>query len=145
MINGQILTNSVHFDFLLKFPVVSSRTSQIQSDPDGNVYWSWHIPEKMLVLARTYNLHMRPLVAAMINGQLDALYSPVTPIQMGFYFVPNSIYQDLTSRGDEIRFGFTVKSNNENARSYSDRIILKDLSSPVSILPKKNVVVVPLR
>jgi len=144
MINGQKLTQSISIDFLLDLPVISSRTFQIQSDPDGNVYWTWEIPAQLLTLAKTYDLQVRAGVAAMINGQLDALYWPNIPVQMGFCFVPQSIYQNLTSRGDEIRFAFQVRTSNNIARSYSGRISVKDLVSPVSIIPKKSAVVIPL-
>lgn len=144
VIGGQTLTKSINFEFLLKLPIISARTFQIQSDSYGNVYWTWDIPEQLLNLTQTYDLQIKAGVAAMISGQIDALYWPDVPVEMGFCFIPHSIYQDLASRGDEIRFALQVRTTNQNARSYPDRISVTDLSSPVSIIPKKSVVVVPL-
>ena len=47
MENGQILTNTINFDFLLDLPIISSRTFQIHTDSSGNVHWTWQIPEKI--------------------------------------------------------------------------------------------------
>lgn len=144
VIGGQTLTKSINFEFLLKLPIISSRTFQIQSDSDGNVYWTWDIPEQIINLTQTYNLQIRAGVAAKVAGQIDALYWPNIPIEMGFCFIPHSIYQNLASRADEILFAFQVRTSNNNARAYSDKISVIDLSSPISITPKKSVVVVPL-
>jgi hypothetical protein len=144
MENGQKLTEQIAFDFFLDLPIISSRTFQIHKDSAGNLHWTWDIPEQLLTLAKTYDIQIRAGVAAMVNGQLVALYWPNVPVEMGSSFAPSSIYQDLVSRADEILFTFQVRTSNNNARAYPDRIVVKDLSSPVSITPKKNVVVIPL-
>jgi hypothetical protein len=38
-----------------------------------------------------------------------------------------------------------VRSSNNNARAYSNTIVVKDLTSPVLITPKKSAVVIPLQ
>jgi hypothetical protein len=144
MDNGQTLTDTINFGFHLSLPIISSRTFQIQTDSAGNLYWTWDIPEQLLAHANTYDLQIRAGVAAIINGQLDALYWPKIPVEMGSSFTPSSIYQNLVSRADEIRFWFQVRTSNSYARASSNTIVVKDVSSPVSITPKKNVVVVPL-
>ena len=144
MENEELLTGVIAFDFLLDLPIISSRTFQIHTDSAGNLYWTWDIPEQLLTLSKTYDLQIRAGVAAMVNGQNVALYWPNVPVEMGSSFAPIPIYQDLVSRSDEIRFWFQVRSSNNNARAYSNTIVVKDLSSPVSVTPKKNVVVVPL-
>lgn len=83
-------------------------------------------------------------MAAIANGQTVALYWPNIPVEMGSSFAPSSIYQDLVRRADEIHFRVQVRTSNNNARAYSNKIEVKDLSSPVSVIPKKSVVVVPL-
>ena len=144
MENEELLTGVIAFDFLLDLPIISSRTFQIHTDSAGNLYWTWDIPEQLLTLSKTYDLQIRAGVAAMVNGQNVALYWPNVPVEMGSSFAPSAIFQDLVSRSDEIQFWFQVRSSNNNARAYSNTIVVKDLSSPVSVTPKKNVVVVPL-
>jgi hypothetical protein len=144
MENGQLLTGLIAFDFLLDLPIISSRTFQIQTDSAGNLFWTWDIPEQLLTLAKTYDLQIRAGVVAIVGGQTVALYWPNVPVEMGSSFAPSSIYQNLVSRSDEIHFSFQVRSSNNMARAYSNTIVVQDLSSPVSVTPKKNVVVVPL-
>jgi hypothetical protein len=144
MDNGQTLTDSISFPFLLTLPIISSRTFQIHTDLAGNLFWTWEIPEKLLELAKTYDLQMRAGVGAWVSGKNVALYWPNVPVEMGSSFVPSSIYQNLVSVADEIGFHLQVRTSNSIARAYSNRIVVQDLSSPVSIFPKKRVVVIPL-
>ena len=141
---GPTLIEQIDFEFLLDLPVISSRTFQIQTDSTGNLFWTWDVSEELITLAKTYDLQIRAGVAALVSGELVALYWPNVPIEMGHSFTPSSIYQDLVSRADVIRFGFQVRTSNNNARAYSKRIDVQDPSSQVSIFPKKSTVVVPL-
>ena len=135
MDSGPPLTGQIAFDFLLDLPIIPSRTFQIQTDPSGNLFWTWDIPEQLLTLAKTYDLQYRAGVGAMANGQNVALYWPNVPVEMGFSFTPSSIFQELINRSDEIRFWFQVRTSNSNARAYSKTIVVQDLSSPVSVTP----------
>jgi hypothetical protein len=143
MENGQILTKSIQFDFLLDLPVISSRSFQIHTDSTGNVHWTWRIPEQLLSLAETYDIQVRAGVAASLNGEMVALYWPNLPIEVGYSIVPSSTYQNLVNQADQISFLFQVRTSDNNARSYS-RIITSNPSSTVSIFPKKTAVVIPL-
>jgi hypothetical protein len=144
MENGQILTTTINFDFLLDLPIISYRTFQIHTDSSGNVHWTWQIPEKLLNLAKSYDLRVRPGIAAMSGGELVALYFPSLPVEVGYAITPANIFQDLVNQADEIRFAFQARTTNNNARSYSKRIIISNPSSTVSIVPKKTAVVIPL-
>jgi len=132
---GPPLIGQIDFDFLLDLPIIFSRTFQIQTDSSGNLFWTWDIPEQLLTLAKTYDLQYRAGVGAMANGQNVALYWPNVPVEMGFSFTPSSIFQELVNMSDEIHFWFQVRTGNNNARSYSNTIVVQDLSSPVSVTP----------
>ncbi|BBO71371.1 hypothetical protein DSCA_53010 [Desulfosarcina alkanivorans] len=144
MINGENLSATINFDFLLDLPIISSRTFQIHTDASGNVHWTWKIPEQLLLLAQSYTIQIRAGVAAYNSGEMVALYWPNLPAEMGYSIVPAGIYQDLVSQADDLRFAFQVRTSNNNARAYSSRIIFSPPSSAVSVIPKKSVVVVPL-
>ena len=136
---------TIEVEEIINLPAISYRTFQIHSDLDGNIHWTWDIPKELLDLAATYNLSVRAGVSAYDNDVLTALFWPSIPVQMGFCFVPASIYNFLKSKGDTIYFSFQVRTNNVNqARSYTKSFKITDLNSPVSIFPKNSVVVVPL-
>ena len=147
MENGQTLTGQIDFNFLLNLPIISSRTFQIHTDSDGNLHWTWDIPKQLLTLAKTYDLQIRAGVGAYDNGQLIGLYWPNVPVEMGYSFAPSSIYQDLVSRADDIKYSFQVRSSNNNARAYSKTIVVQDLFSPVSVTPtpKEDILIVPIK
>jgi hypothetical protein len=137
-------TKTINFEEILNLPAISYRTFQIHSDLDGNIHWTWNIPKQLLELAETYNLSVRAGVAVFDNEVLTALFWPTIPIHMGFCFVPASTYNYLKSKGDSITFGFQVRTNNSQSRAYTKGTEITDLNSPVSIIPQKSVVVVPL-
>ncbi len=143
MDSGPPLIKQIAFDFLLDLPVISSRTFQIHTDSAGNLYWTWDVPEQLLSLAKTSDLQIRAGVGAINSEVLVGLYWPNVPVEMGSSFAPSSIYQDLVSRSDEIHFYFQVRTSNNYARAYLNTIVVNDLSAPVSVTPKKSVVVVP--
>lgn len=144
MENGQILTKTIDFDFLLDLPVISSNTFQIQTDSSGNVHWTWQIPERLFTLANSYDLRVRPGILAYSGGELNVLYFPSLPVEVGYSITPANIFQTIVNQADEIRFVIQVRTSNNNARANSRTIIISNPSSTVSIVPKKKVVVVPL-
>jgi len=147
MDNQQELESTIDVLYILDLPVISSRSYQIQTDLDGNLYWTWDIPKELLAIAENhpeYNLQFRAGLAVYNNGQWVALFWPNVPVQMGSSFIPAATYQELLGKGNEIRFTLQVRTGNSDSRGYSNSIAVKDFSSPVSIKPKKSVVVVPM-
>ena len=147
MANAQVLQQTIDVLYLVDIPPISSRSYQIQTDSDGNVYWTWSIPTELLTLAENhpeYGLQYRAGVTVLNNGQTTALFWPNIPIQIGSSFIPAATYQELLGKGDEIRFTLQVRTRNNNSRAYSNSIAVKDFLSPISITPKKSVVVVPM-
>jgi hypothetical protein len=140
--DGQTLVGTINFNYLIDLPIISSHTFQISNDLAGNLYWTWDTPEQLLDLAKIYDLEIMAGVAAMLRGELVAFYGPKVPVEMGFSFTPSSIFQNLLGSADEIRFAFQVRTSNNNARAYSNRIIVSDLSSPISIVPEKSTEIV---
>jgi hypothetical protein len=137
--------NTIDVEEIINLPAISYRTYQIHSDLDGNIHWTWEIPQELLDLTATYNLDVRAGVSAYENDVETALFWPSIPVQMGFCFVPANIYNFLKSKGDTLRFHVQVRTNNLNqARSYTKSIEVTDLISPVSIIPQKSTVVIPL-
>ena len=141
--NGQKLSKSINFDLHLTLPVISSRTFQIQMDPDGDIYWTWDIPSQLLALAKSYDLEFRAGVSALANEQVTAIFWPTVPVYMGFCIVPGYIYQNLSSTADEIRFAVFARTSNNNSQSNSNSIVVRDFITPVSVTPKKNATVIP--
>jgi hypothetical protein len=147
MINGEKLTKQINYDTFLDLPYISSRTFQIHSDSFDNIHWTWDIPKQLLTLADTYDLRIRAGVAAMVNGQITALYWPNVPVEVGYSFLPSQTYRNLIGAADLIRFIFQVRTTNNCARAYSKAIDIKDLSSPIYISPQKDAdfFIIPVR
>ena len=146
MDTGQVLVGTRDVQYLLDLPTISSRSYQITTDLAGNVYWTWDIPVKLLEIAENhpeYNLQFRAGVSVVNNGKLTALFWPNVPIQMGSSCVPAATYQELLSKGDEIRFSLQVRTGNNNSRAYSNSIMAEDRLNPV-VTPKRSVVVLPM-
>jgi len=117
----------IDFDFLLNLPVISSRTFQIHYDQDGNIYWMWDIPKKLLAIADNYSTSIRAGIGAYENDDLKLLVWPNVPTHMGCLFLPDYVVQQLIDSGDEFSFILQVRTNNNNARAYSTSVRVNDL------------------
>ena len=137
--------HTVYADFEhFEIPIISSKTFQINTDSDGNIYWTWNIPKSLLNLGKTYNMLVRAGIGSYTNDKINALIYVDTPIYMGSCFVPYDKLQYLRGLGNEIRFYLDERTPIAYNRSYSNSIKITDFSSPLEITPKKNAVIIPL-
>jgi len=129
-------------------PIIPSSSFQINQDSDGNIYWMWDIPKSLLDLGKgkegDEKMYIRAGIESRLNDEWTGLIYVDTPIYMGFCFFPNDKLQYLRGLGDEIRFFIHVRNHKAYNRSYSKSIRVTDFSTPLEIMNKKRVVVVPL-
>jgi hypothetical protein len=64
------------FNQIVSLPLISNKSYQVQPDSDGNVYFSWDIPESILQLAESYDLVYRPGVVAYEGERAMAFFLP---------------------------------------------------------------------
>lgn len=124
------------------FPFFSSRTFEIYHDTAGNVYWSWDLPKDAIATAETYSTSIRAFVDV-YNGETEtALLWPTVPTHMNSLFIPNTVVQELVSKGDKFKFIVSFRTNDNQNRSYSKSITVTDMLTTVP--KKKQVAVIPL-
>lgn len=140
-----MVVHTIYADFN-KFepPAISSKTFQINSDSDGNIYWMWDIPQKLLDLGKSKDIVIRAGIQSYLNNKATGLIFVEQPIYMGFCFIPYTQLQFLLSLGSEIGFFINIRTEPQYIRYYSNEISVKDFSALLEIAPKKSTVVIPL-
>jgi hypothetical protein len=131
------------FKYLLDLPIISSRSFQIHSDLNGNIYWMWDIPKELLVIANDRDTHIKAGVGALKNEKIDLLLWSRVPTYMGCLFIPQNIVQQLIDRGDEYVFMLQARTTGDMARSYAKRIVVDDLQA-ITINKRKSVNIIPM-
>ncbi len=124
------------------FPYFSSKTFEIYHDSDGNVYWSWDLPEDALSTAENYSTSIRAFVDVYNGGQETAILWPTVPTHMNSLFIPSTVVQELMSKGDTFRFIVSFRTNDNQNRSYSKAVTVTDMLTTVT--KKKQVAIVPM-
>jgi len=124
------------------FPFFSSRTFEIYHDSAGNVYWSWDLPKDAIAVAEAHNTSIRAFVDVYNGGTETAILWPTVPTHMNSLFIPNSVVQELMSKGDQFNFIVSFRTNDNQNRSYSRSITVTDLLTTVP--KKKQVAVIPM-
>jgi hypothetical protein len=129
-IGGETVTNPIPFNYLLELPFIPSKTSQILTDPFGNIYWMWEVPQPILELSAEYDMSSRAVLSGYKDGQEIGYVFPFVPLHMGFCYFPFLSYQHLINQeADEFGFNLHVRLNNNFVRSYSNEIIVNDLTT----------------
>ena len=140
--DGQTYESTVTLNQLVTVPIISNKSYQILPDSDGNVYFSWDIPETLIQLSTIYDFSYRPAVAVYEGETLKALLYPSAPIQSNMLFVPSADVQWLAGKGGTITLSVSVRTTDSKNRSHSIPLVVDDLLTIV--MKKKQVAVVPL-
>jgi hypothetical protein len=130
------------FNQIVSLPLISNKSYQVQPDSDGNVYFSWDVPESILQLAESYDLIYRPGVVAYEGERVTAFFLPSAPIQVNMLFIPSSVIQWLAGKGSTFTFGVGVRTSDHQNRSHQIPLTVNDMLTTVA--KKKQVVVVPM-
>lgn len=140
--DAQLLEKTTEFIYLFDMPAISHRSFQIHSDSSGNLYWMWDIPKQLFDVADAYSIQIRPQIIAYRNNKANFFLQPYVPVQMACLFVPQAVVQKLIDSGDTFVFCLQVRTDNNNARSYSDYVTVNDIYTEID--KKKSAVVIPL-
>ena len=121
-------------------PYISSKSFQIRHDSLNNVFFTWDIPQEVLTVAESYSTLVRAFVWVYQDQLETAVLWTDIPTEMGFLYIPNSVVQDLMSKGNIFKIGVAFQAiNNQRAWSY---LALSNMLTDVD--RKKQVVVVPM-
>lgn len=116
---------------LIQLPVVSSDSFQLIPDEQGNLVWTWQIPQALDTVNSAYGISVRAHISIYQNELFTGDTVTVkVPASMGRIFIPSDVVQTIQARGgDSYRFRIQIRTNDNNNRSYSKNLSVSSLQT----------------
>jgi hypothetical protein len=133
------ISSTQYFNGIVDLPKITSKSFRGYEDASGNLLWYWDLPMDTYFWASSPDVSCACWVTIM-NG--DTYVGDIwvrLPVTMGMMFVPSSVMNKAKLKGDNLKLGILLRTNDDNNRYYANEI-------PLTSLKKKrtNIVVVPL-
>lgn len=131
-VGGNSAEYDFHFRTAAELPVITSHSFKLQPDPFGNVVWKWDVPA--ILGHMVFNL--QTVVKASIDIYKDkeqvAYFFIKLPSHMSYLFIPRNIVQKMSAKGDRFGLRIQLETRDNTTRTYSDTLIIDDLTATVS-------------
>jgi hypothetical protein len=133
------ISKTQYFNGTVDLPEITSKSFRGYEDASGNLLWYWDLPMDTNFWASSPEVSFRCWVTIM-NGDsyVGGIWVRV-PVTMGMLFVPNSVMDKAKLKGDNLRLGLHLRTNDDNNRYYANEIKLTSLKKK-----RTNVIFLPL-
>jgi hypothetical protein len=135
---------SMYFDGVVELPEISSKSFRGGEDAAGNFLLQWDPPADMALWSAHLDVSIRCWLSIYASADLTDLIAEVyvrIPAMVGGMYVPRSVMDLARAKGDYLRIGLHLRTNDNNNRYYTNEVPLNTLKMQRS---GGGVVVVPL-
>jgi hypothetical protein len=131
-VDGKVAERTFAFKNLIELPILDSSSIQLQSDPHGNLIWTWKIPMELGQLALNHKTRARASIDIYKNEKNVGYFSIVLPVHMGYVFIPGVVVQMINQRGDRFDVKIQLETRDKNNRTYSKPVTIHNQLAAVS-------------
>jgi hypothetical protein len=124
--DGKTTEREYAFNRRVDLPFVDQRSMRIQKDLQGNLVWTWDVPEDMGFLAQKTKTRARAAIEIYKNDENVAYFSIILPSHMGYVFIPDDVAQLINEKGDRFELKISLKTRDKNNRAYSKAYIFNE-------------------
>ena len=125
--DGQTHGTTFEFYQSVRLPVIESNSFQLHPDVFGNVFWTWEVPDEFCRISKLYDTSNRLYIMIYNNQEESAFYYYKIPTHMNRLFIASDVVEEMKSKGNSIRLVIQPRTNDNNARSTSNTLIVEDL------------------
>ena len=130
--DGKVAERTFAFNKNIELPILDSSSIQLQSDPHGNLIWTWKIPMELGQLALNHKTRARASIDIFKNKKNVGYFSVVLPVHMGYVFIPSVVVQMMNQRGDRFDVKIQLETRDKNNRTYSKPVTINNQLTAVS-------------
>ena len=130
--DGKVAERTFAFNKNIELPILDSSSIQLQSDPHGNLIWTWKIPMELGQLALNHKTRARASIDIFKNEKNVGYFSVVLPVHMGYVFIPGVVVQMMNQRGDRFDVKIQLETRDKNNRTYSKPVTINNQLTAVS-------------
>ncbi len=130
--DGQSLTLEKDFEGLKELPVISSDSFYVREDGEGNIIWTWDVPDG---ISQEWETSVRAFVSMYDSTEWKGALTIKVSAHMGHVFIPVDVVHKFEGRVDElgcdaVKFQVQLRTNDNCNRTYSKEITLEEASDP---------------
>jgi len=129
--DGKTAERAYIFNQQVDLPIIDSDSVELEPDSDGNLIWTWHIPEKLGSLSLNHPMRARASIDIYDKDQFAGYFSIILPVHLGFVFIPKEVVQKITQKGNRFEAMISLETRDKNNRTYSKTRIFNQLMPPL--------------
>lgn len=120
---GKVTERGFTFNGRGDLPVVSADSFSVRSDSQGNLIWTWAIPDELDHLSRTLKTRSRASIDIYTDERPTGYFSIILPAHMGYCFIPREVVDLINLKGERFEFKISLETRDKNNRTYSKGLV----------------------
>ena len=117
--DGRKTERAYTFNQQVDLPIIDADTIELRSDPDGNLIWTWRVPDRLGRLSLQHSTRARASIDIYRDDQYTGYFSIISPVHLGFVFIPEKVVQQINQKGNRIEVMVSLETRDKNNRTYS--------------------------
>lgn len=128
--DGKKAERAYTFNQQVTLPIIDSDSIKLEADSDGNLIWTWRIPNQLGRLSLNHAMRARASIDIYDEDQYTAYFSIILPAQLGFVFIPRDVVQKINQKGDRFEVMISLETRDKNNRTYSKPRTINQMLPP---------------
>ncbi len=126
---GDTFRKNYQSNGVVPLPVVSLSSFKVTADENGNLTWTWELPQDLCsTTAQIPNTFAAPVIDIYKQGQEVGWIFMRGPTCLGHFNLPAALVQAINNLGDEFRLHIDVRTTDNNNSAVSDPLVLPRLA-----------------
>jgi hypothetical protein len=125
--DGKVAERTFAFNKRIVLPIIDSDSIQLQPDLNGNLIWTWKIPDELGRLALNHKTKGRASIDIYKNEKNVGYFSIILPVHLAFIFIPVDVAQTINQKGDRFELKVQIETRDKNNRTYSKPLIINEM------------------
>jgi hypothetical protein len=129
-IEGKKTERAFTFNQKVDLPIIDAAAIELRSDSDGNLIWTWRVPDRLGPLSLNHPMRARASIDIYRDNKYTGYFSIITPVHVGFVFIPENVVQKINQKGNRFEVMISLETRDKNNRSYSKPRTFKQTLPP---------------
>jgi hypothetical protein len=117
--DGKKAERAYTFNQQADLPIIDSDSISMEPDSDGNLIWTWRVPDQLGRLSLNHPMRARASIDIYSKGEYTGYFSIIVPVHLGFVFIPQDVVQKISQKGNRFEAMISLETRDKNNRTYS--------------------------
>jgi len=121
--DGKTAERSFNFNHQVELPIIAVDSFAVRSDSQGNLIWTWSIPDELGRLSQTLKTRARASIDIYAADRVVGYFSIILPVHMGYCFIPKEVVDRINRKGERFELKVSLETRDKNNRTYSKGLV----------------------